>query len=165
MYFKACNSFDELRKEYLKLSKKYHPDLNPQEKEAEFRAIFQTINNEYESLAKKMKSSKATEERFGEEKSKSYDFEVNEMLMKIIDELTKYDCTIEIVGLYVWVSNTKYEDKEAYKNLNMKWHGKHKKWYYTPLERTGHYSNWSFEKICDTYGYSEYKKQSNRLNG
>ena len=42
-------SDDELKKAYRKLAKKYHPDLNPDDKEAE--AKFKEVNEAYGSLS------------------------------------------------------------------------------------------------------------------
>ena len=47
---------DELKKAYRKLAKKYHPDLNPDSKEAE--AKFKEINEAYEMLSDKEKRSR-----------------------------------------------------------------------------------------------------------
>ena len=54
-------SEDEIKKAYRKLAKKYHPDLNPGDKEAE--AKFKEVNEAYEILSDKEK--RARYDQFG----------------------------------------------------------------------------------------------------
>ncbi len=49
-------SDDEIKKAYRKLAKKYHPDMNPDSKEAE--AKFKEVNEAYEVLSNPEKRSK-----------------------------------------------------------------------------------------------------------
>ncbi len=52
-YFKNCQNLNDLRKEYLKLIKQYHPDLAKDEYEFEqLNNICAEINSEYELLCK-----------------------------------------------------------------------------------------------------------------
>ena len=52
---------EEIKKAYRKLAKQYHPDLNPDDKEAE--AKFKEVNEAYEVLSDKDK--KARYDQFG----------------------------------------------------------------------------------------------------
>jgi hypothetical protein len=37
---------------------------------------------------------------------------------------------VEQIGVWVWVTNTKFDEKESLKSLGMKWSGKKKAWYW-----------------------------------
>ena len=54
-------SADDIKKAYRKLAKKYHPDLNPDDKEAEVH--FNELNEAYEVLSDVQKN--ARYDRFG----------------------------------------------------------------------------------------------------
>ena len=54
-------SDEEIKKAYRKLAKKYHPDMNPGDKEAESR--FKEVNEAYEILSNKEK--RARYDQFG----------------------------------------------------------------------------------------------------
>ena len=54
-------SDDEIKKAYRKMAKKYHPDLNPGDKEAE--AKFKEVNEAYEVLSDSQK--RARYDQFG----------------------------------------------------------------------------------------------------
>lgn len=52
-YFKDCKNMNSLRKEYLRLMKKYHPDLASSHDEIEFKTrICTEINSEYDILVR-----------------------------------------------------------------------------------------------------------------
>lgn len=61
-YFSNCQNISDLRKEYLKLIKKYHPDLAKDQPEIErLNKICSEINNEYELLCSRLPKNKVTQ--------------------------------------------------------------------------------------------------------
>lgn len=68
-YFENCKTAEEIKKQYWKLCRKFHPDMNP-DSDTETMA---EINNQYEKAMK----TKTTE--YGEDK-----------FMKIVNRLAKY---------------------------------------------------------------------------
>ena len=83
-YFENCKTAEEIKKQYWKLCRKFHPDMNP-DSDTETMA---EINNQYEKAMK----TKTTEHGEGK-------------FMKIVNRLAKYQgITIEIIGEWVWVS-------------------------------------------------------------
>ena len=83
-YFENCKTAEEIKKQYWKLCRKFHPDMNS-DSDTETMA---EINNQYEK-AMKTKTTEHGEDKF----------------MKIVNRLAKYQgITIEIIGEWIWVS-------------------------------------------------------------
>ena len=62
-YFKNCKDMNSLRKEYLKLIKKYHPDLATNQEECEsMTRICAEINSEYDTLVELLPKMKNTDD-------------------------------------------------------------------------------------------------------
>lgn len=117
-YFAGVATIEELKKEYKRLAKKYHPDLN---KDSDTTKIMSDINNEYEYLFEMLKDSKT--EKSGHHATGDY--------RSVIDSLIKFDITVDIIGSWVWVYGNTYAIKESLKALGFKWSGSNKKWYWT----------------------------------
>src|SRR5690606_21664303 len=106
-YFKNVTTLEELKKQYRKLAKQYHPDLN----ENDTTKDMQQINKEYEILFDQLKNNKSNTEN---EKASTY--------MNIINELIKYeDITIDIVGSWLWLSGDTYPIKNELSKLGFRW--------------------------------------------
>ncbi len=99
-WFENITGLKELKKEYFKLSKKYHPDIDGGNED-----IFKKIVNEYEDQLKTLTDN--TFNRFRE----------------ILDKIINLDITIEIIGDWIWISgNTKrYKDLLGKNGLGFKW--------------------------------------------
>lgn len=117
-YFVNVKTLEELKKEYRKLAKKYHPDLN---KDKDTTEIMQEINREYEILFNQLKN----------ENKHTKNENVN-TFRDIINTLIKFEnITIDIVGSWLWVyGKGTYSIKNKLLNIGFQYSPKHKKFYY-----------------------------------
>jgi DnaJ-class molecular chaperone len=138
LYFVSVSTIEELKKEYKRLAKQYHPDLN---RDTDTTKIMQDINNEYEQLFEMLKDSKTDKQ--GHNSHGNY--------RDVVNELVKYDSiTIDIIGSWVWVYGDSYSIKDSLKSLGFRWSGSNKKWYWTEQEITK-------KKKAMTYDYKKKK--------
>lgn len=139
-YFAGVKTIEDLKKEYRRLSKKYHPDLN---RDRDTTKIMSDINNEYEFLFSRLKDTKTDTQGHKEHGN----------FRSVIDALVKYDSiTIDIVGSWIWVYGDTYQIKEVLKELKFKWSGGNKKWYWTEDEITKKKKATSYEYKVNKYG-------------
>lgn len=117
-YFNNCKNLNDLRKGYLKLIKKYHPDLAKDELEfKKYNEICAEINNEYEEIVKMFPKSKSTKENIP---NTLYDYIINnseeakEVYEKIEDEISK----LTIDYKYYDVVNSKWWEEEVLSELD-----------------------------------------------
>lgn len=150
-FFKNINNLNDLKVEYRKLVKKYHPDNFAGSDE-----IIKKINNEYSELHTEFESdSNKTESEIKNN--------INEFI-NIINQLIIYEnIDIEICGTWIWVSGSTKEIKEKLKELNFFWASKKKLWYWRDSEyksknRNGEYT---IETIRNIYGSTKVEKEKN----
>lgn len=153
-YFKGIETLEQLKKEYRKLAKKFHPDLNEQDTTETMKAI----NLEYERLFDLLKN----KSNHTYEQSESVD-----TFRDIINELIKYnDLTIDIIGSWLWISGNTFQAKETLKKLNFRWSKKRKKWYYhNDIETSKRVrgKNLTYNQIANKYGITRYKTNETTL--
>lgn len=151
-YFVGVCTIEELKKEYKSLAKKYHPDLNL---DKDTTKIMVDINNEYEFLFESMKDAKT--ETQGHSPEGDY--------RTVVDELIKFDITIDIIGSWVWVYGNTYAIKESLKKLGFRWSGSNKKWYWTEQPMAKRKKAMSYDYKVSKYGKETLKtsKTSKRL--
>ena len=122
-YFKNVETLEELRKQYKKLLKKYHPDNPKGSTEAT-----QEVNAEYDTLFKTLKD---RHEHKADYNNMKYDFSEDEKLREVLQYIvTMENINIEIVGCWIWVDGNTYEHKDNLKALGFKWAREKKKWYF-----------------------------------
>lgn len=150
-------TLDQLKKEYLKLAKKYHPDAGGT------TVQFQDLQNEYEKLLKKLVNGS----NLNEEQKKN-EFELDEAIRKVIDSLVNIqNINIELIGQWLWISGDTYPVKEVFKSLKMFPVKKNDTfyWVYKGAESSGR-GKMDMEQIKAKYGVTNLKApQTKRISG
>lgn len=118
MYFTNINSIDELKKAYRNLAKQHHPDHGGNIE------TMKSINREYEQVFKMLN----TESKF----------DVKDGFREVIDQIVNLDVSIEICGLWIWVSGNTYAVKNELKSAGFMWASKKHMWYWRPEEAASH---------------------------
>lgn len=122
-YFKEIETLEELKVEYKRLVMELHPDRN---KDRDTTAQFQDMQNEYEELFEQVKNLHKTKD--GEIYEKATDEDINEF-RRILNIIIKYEnCTIDIIGSWIWIYGETKEHKEELKNLKFSWSNNKKAW-------------------------------------
>ena len=125
-WFKDINTLDELRKLYRKLVVKYHPDNGGKEE------IIKEINAEYDLLFKRLKSdfeNKDTYRHATDKQKQTYDWQKDKQIRNKVIQLSKFkDIKVEIIGVWIWVSNC-YAYRKELKELGFRWASQKQMWY------------------------------------
>ena len=123
MYFKNVTTLEELRKEYKRLVKQYHPD-NGGDPET-----IKAINAEYDQMFDILKDADTT--NTNSKNAKRWDKEEDQKIREAINRIIHLEnITIEIVGCWVWVSGNTYPVKSELKAAGYKFSGNRKSWYW-----------------------------------
>lgn len=151
-YFKNIRTLEELRKEYKKLLKQFHPDNGGSEEATK------EINLEYEKLFEMLKNCKNCNQKEKEEFNKEFDQAFRDILNQVID----LNVDVEIIGSWIWVGGNTYAIKETLKRLGFNWIGKRKMWAWHEEEYTKRRnSNKTLDELRNYYG-SEIVKQGKK---
>ena len=142
-YFTAKN-LDELKAEYRRLVKKYHPDCGGTDE------IMKQINNEHDRLFEELKAkhnAKADEYHQTTETAEEF--------REIIEALLNLDgLVIELCGSWLWISGQTMKHKDALKAAGCRWSSNKKMWYWRHEEdgRRWHKGNRTIGEIRTKYG-------------
>lgn len=165
-YFENVNTLEELRKQYKKLIKMYHPD-NAFGSDEDMKAI----NTEYERLFKILKDkhtqeTEETEAAGGYQSTYSknmYNFEDDSALREMLIRIINFDCDIEIIGSWIWVFNS-FSYRKELKELGFKYASNKKAWYFhTEAFRKSSNKKLSLDDIRSYYGTTKIKEDKRLL--
>lgn len=126
-WFKECTTLDEVKAQYKKLAKQYHPDLGGDTE------TMQAINKEYAfASAKVISGSELSEEETAEE------IRFSEEYRTAIEKIIHLEgITVELVGRWIWVTGNTRNHKEVLKMAGYFFASKKLAWYF----RTGEYKS------------------------
>ena len=124
-YFNNCNTLDELKAEYRRLVKKYHPDCGGDDE------TMKQINDEHD---RRFETLKANHNKTADEYHQTT--ETAEEFRQIIIELMKLDgLDIELCGSWLWIGGNTKEHKDRLKALGCRWSNNKKLWYWRHEEQ------------------------------
>lgn len=163
-YFNNVSTLEELRSQYKKLLKQYHPDNKDGSEEAT-----KAINVEYEALFKRLKDvhdAKQTDTADGKETAYNahmYDWENDVALREVLQKVINFSgVEIEIIGQWIWVFNA-YSCHKDLKAMGFKYAGNKKAWYFhTEAFRKMSKKKLSINDIRNYYGSSRVYTSSDK---
>jgi curved DNA-binding protein CbpA len=145
-YF-AATTVEDIKVEYRKLVKEYHPDLHRGEEDV-YTEHMKRINNEFEWLVTGA---------YRAESGEKYSRETEESILNlqaILDQIIALPgVEIEICGTWIWVSGDTYPVKDRLKAAGFLFSGQKKMWYHTGGgERKKRRGTMDMDDIRDKHG-------------
>ena len=148
-WFKDCKTLEDVKSEYKKLCRKYHPDMG-----GSLEAM-QEINAEFERAFAAYKDIHKAEDGTTYNKETT---ETPEQFKDIINTLVTCEgLTVSIIGCWLWAEGETYRYKEVLKKLGFRYANTKKAWYYHRAEDTCRSrKKQSLEEIKSKYGCTTY---------
>lgn len=164
-YFANCDTLTELKKEYYKLAKQFHPDVSG----SDTTEIFKQINNEYDLIFSLLKSrvdytkdyssdnnsdnNNNSDSDTNQQTNYTYKAETQDIFKDIISKIIHLPITFEICGYWLWLSGNTLQYKEIIKAAGFTWSRGKRMWYWKPFPNTRRYGkNTPMDKIRAKYG-------------
>jgi curved DNA-binding protein CbpA len=142
-YFEGCQTADQIKERYRKLALEHHPDRGGDTR------TMQEINAEYAFVMRS--ATRAANPGKSAEEYASMD-EVSEAIRQAIERIIRLDgITIEICGLWVWVSGDTYPVRETLKGAGYRFSRKKVSWYFAGVPTRSKQTH-SMDYIRDHYG-------------
>jgi len=148
---------DDLKKQYFKLAKKYHPDMGGT------TIQFQALQKDYEDLLKKLLAGSSLNSE-----QKTNEIIIDKAIRDIIDILISFEnINIEVIGKWLWISGNTYPIKDILKGSGMFPIKKNNVfyWVYKGSDSKGK-GNMTIEEIKKKYGSQNIPtKPSGKISG
>jgi hypothetical protein len=142
-WFNDCQTLEEVKAQYKKLAKQYHPDLGGD------TATMQEINREYAfATAQAIKGENLTEEETENE------IRMSEAYRNAVEQVIHLPgITVELVFKWLWVTGATYSHKTALKAAGFLFAPKKVAWYFRTEEyKASKGSKKSLDEIRNKYG-------------
>ena len=120
-YFAGVETRDQLKAEYKRLAKKWHPDLPGGSNE-----VMAQINAQYDELDKRLPNETADGKRYNAEPVNAPEsFRAAVVAVQNID-----DITVELCGSWLWVTGNTLAHREILKAAGYRWSANKRAWYW-----------------------------------
>ena len=138
-----CKTIEELKREYRRLTKVYHPDCGGTDEQ------MKALNAEYEKMFNILKDRHNADA--------DADHQTTETAAEFIDILEALrNCQgldIELCGSWLWIGGNTYQNRDILKAAGCKWSKGKGKWYWHHEERqAGRHKSMTMDWIRDRYG-------------
>ncbi len=140
-FFSRCRTLEEIKNEYRRLVRKYHPDLGGDEE------TMKALNLAYEQAIRSG--------RFAEEMDRTKTtMEQEEAFRDVLEKLIVLQgLVLEICGSWLWVTGNTYQHKETLKEAGLKFARKKIAWFWRPEEaKSMNRKQLSLEQIRERHG-------------
>lgn len=118
-FFQNCTTLEEVKSLYKKLAFENHPDKGGDTE------TMQTINAEYAfASARMLKGANLSDEQTEQQ------IKFSEEYRRIIEQIAHLPVTIELVGLWIWVTGNTYPLRKQLKTAGLFFASKKQAWYY-----------------------------------
>ena len=142
IYFKECNTIEEVKARYKTLAKIFHPDMGGDTK------LMQALNEEYAYVCTNILSC----ENLSTEDTED-NLRLSEEYRGVIEKLIVLaGITIELVGQWIWVTGNTYPVRKQLKDAGLFYASKKVAWYYRAEEYKTTGSKKSLDEIREKYG-------------
>ena len=167
-YFEGCATNEEVKIEYRRLCKLWHPDLGTPEEKAERTTRMQEINAAYafacaghrfeemREHARKHNRPEPTEQDFTDAAA------VDERIRAAIERIITLDgLDIEICGLWVWVGGETKRHRKELHAAHFRFSGPKLKWYFAGVPAGWGPTTMDMDDIRNRYGSERVMRKSN----
>ena len=141
-FFVGIHTLDSLKAEYKRLVKENHPDLGGDE------ATMKAINNQYAEAVEyiKLHGEQAEQAKAARE--------VPEEFVRVINAIiSRAGLVIELVGSWIWVTGSTYENRDVLKAAGYRFASKKRAWYWhSPEDSVSRGGKKTLEEIKSKYG-------------